>query len=515
MGIRFDITYAVKELSRVLQEPTQIASEILERTLDYVTQTKEAFLFLVYNHDTMIKYTLPATRKITHAQQNIYDTQDYIHKDDISHHNDKPTTQTYKFQGPNMTTTCYTDIDLAEQHETRQSTSGYLLYLNGGLVHWHGRTERLIIKFTAAGEYIALSRGHAACQFMTTTLQFYGSQVTTAYLFIDNQAAEHIATKPTMNEHSRSIDIRHHAVRQDYLEGKVQIRGVKTTENPSDILTKFLQAPTHKKHTSPLNINFRETSSDTLPTHTLTPSKTTYTQNGNYISNPSTTNPHTRQHKYRRTSPSLSTRRPHPLSGDINVRATRRLRYARARVCLHQPDIDMNRRPHSLPSSYQKGRLKRNNKNIRRHATLTPTTHRHQAINRQQPYMRAPQHIPPQTHHAPKDTRNNMVRHTNRQHCKPPPRHLHQPLQHHKVRTMSVDHSLLENHQKQHTTQTRTTRVRTNATFSKQEQQRVEKWLRTFITPPLPAATSTKPSHPFAFKQTHQPTASTTNKLCK
>jgi hypothetical protein len=94
-------------------------------------------------------------------------------------------------------------------------------------------------------------------------LQFYGNKATKAYLFTDNQAAEHIATKQTMNEHSRSIDIRHHAVRQDYLEGKVQIRGVKTTENPSDILTKFLPAPTHMKHTSPLNINFQNTPTDT------------------------------------------------------------------------------------------------------------------------------------------------------------------------------------------------------------------------------------------------------------
>jgi hypothetical protein len=114
---------------------------------------------------------------------------------------------------------------------------------------------------------------------MTTILQFYGNHESTAYLFTDNQAAEHVATKPTMNEHSRSIDIRHHAVRQDYIAGKVQIRGVKTTDNPSDILTKFLPAPTHMKHTSPLNINFPATPPDNTPTPTLTPQATTlYTQ---------------------------------------------------------------------------------------------------------------------------------------------------------------------------------------------------------------------------------------------
>jgi hypothetical protein len=40
------------------------------------------------------------------------------------------------------------------------------------------------------------------------------------YLFTDNQAAEHLATQPNLNKHGRTIDTRHHEVRQDYLEGK-------------------------------------------------------------------------------------------------------------------------------------------------------------------------------------------------------------------------------------------------------------------------------------------------------
>jgi hypothetical protein len=104
-----------------------------------------------------------------------------------------------------------------------------------------------------------MSRGHAACKFIQTILEFYGNVNTAAHLFTDNQAAEHIATRPTMNEHSRSIDIRHHAVRQDYIQGHVQIGGVKTTSNPSDILTKFLPAPTHITHASSLHIQFQPT----------------------------------------------------------------------------------------------------------------------------------------------------------------------------------------------------------------------------------------------------------------
>ena len=108
-----------------------------------------------------------------------------------------------------MILTCETDIELGGQKETRQSTSGYMLYINGALIHWRGRTEKIIISSTAAGEYIALSRGNTACKFVSDILKFYGNQNNIYHIYTDNQAAEHIATQPTMNEHSRSIDIRH------------------------------------------------------------------------------------------------------------------------------------------------------------------------------------------------------------------------------------------------------------------------------------------------------------------
>ncbi len=49
------------------------------------------------------------------------------------------------------------------------------------------------------------------------------------------------------NEHSRSMDTRHHAIRQDYVNGDMRIGGVASQDNESDILTKFLQPPYTKK----------------------------------------------------------------------------------------------------------------------------------------------------------------------------------------------------------------------------------------------------------------------------
>jgi hypothetical protein len=81
MGIRYDIIYAVKELSRVLQEPTQIAHEILARTLTYVTQTHKAHL--LFEHKEMTHYTLPPTRKKPTQQPDIYNVDEYTTIDPI------------------------------------------------------------------------------------------------------------------------------------------------------------------------------------------------------------------------------------------------------------------------------------------------------------------------------------------------------------------------------------------------------------------------------------------------
>ncbi len=61
MGVRYDIVYTTKELSRVLNEPTKVANDIVRRALLYVSRTKDAHLY--YSHDAMMAFKIPPTRK--------------------------------------------------------------------------------------------------------------------------------------------------------------------------------------------------------------------------------------------------------------------------------------------------------------------------------------------------------------------------------------------------------------------------------------------------------------------
>jgi hypothetical protein len=80
-----------------------------------------------------------------------------------------------------------------------------------------------------------------------------------------------------MSEHSRSIDTRHHAIRQDYVDGEMRIGGVTSQDNESDILTKYLQPPLHEKHTIASHIK------QTKRTTTLTNCASKLTLNGSLI----------------------------------------------------------------------------------------------------------------------------------------------------------------------------------------------------------------------------------------
>jgi hypothetical protein len=107
-------------------------------------------------------------------------------------------------------------------------------------------------------------------------MRFFGNHTPHYHLYTDNQAAEHIATQPTMSEHSRSIDLRHHSIRQDYIENGMRIGGVSSKDNTADILTKALQPDLHLTHTSHLFPDRITTATTPNPTHTHPPMCTTH-----------------------------------------------------------------------------------------------------------------------------------------------------------------------------------------------------------------------------------------------
>jgi hypothetical protein len=88
MGLRMDLVFTTKELSRVLTEPTKEANQILARTVQYVEQTKHARL--EFKLENMINYIPPKTRKKPNDLVNPYESDAYCLTNGISNDDDIP-----------------------------------------------------------------------------------------------------------------------------------------------------------------------------------------------------------------------------------------------------------------------------------------------------------------------------------------------------------------------------------------------------------------------------------------
>jgi hypothetical protein len=253
MGLRFDLNYATKELSRVADNSTLDADYLMQRSLQYLSQTSDSRLR--YVRDEMLQYVPPATRrKPTDLDESIYSLADSYNIDDgIPQPDDQPVTQDYLYPGHQMVCTVYSDTDLGGQIETRQSTTGIIMEIDGAIVHWAAKTEKLVMTSTTKAEFVGLTRANALGKYVQSILEFYGNELGREYyLYTDSQTAEHLATQPNMSEAGRAIDIRFHSIRQDYVEGKMRVGGVSTHTNRSDIGTKYLAVVPHLRHAEPL-----------------------------------------------------------------------------------------------------------------------------------------------------------------------------------------------------------------------------------------------------------------------
>jgi len=120
----------------------------------------------------------------------------------------------------------YVDADMAEDVDSRKSTSRYLITFAGGVVSFV--------------EYIAITEGCKEVLWMKKFLQELGQNQESYVLYCDSQSAIHLSKNSTYHSRSKHIDVRYHWIR-DVLENKLlQIEKIHTNDNEADMMTKAL-----------------------------------------------------------------------------------------------------------------------------------------------------------------------------------------------------------------------------------------------------------------------------------
>lgn len=142
----------------------------------------------------------------------------------------------------NSALVAYCDADFAEDKTDRKSTTGFMVFVNGGLISWRSRKQSIVALSTAESEYIALSEVCQELAWLKRLCTDFGIVIIDpSQVFSDNQSAIALSTAECSNR-TKYIDTKYHYVKWAVKWKRVFLEYKRTDENLADILTKPLNS---------------------------------------------------------------------------------------------------------------------------------------------------------------------------------------------------------------------------------------------------------------------------------
>lgn len=190
VATRPDITFAVGNVSRYLENPSAVHVNAVKRILRYIRATTNHGIIFKNNH--------------------------------------------------NLNLHCYSDADYAGDILTRCSTSGFVFMLGSGAISWSSQRQKCVSLSTTESEYVAAC--HAVKDLIWVKIllsELLGFDIKPV-LLMDNQSAIRLIKNPEYHKRTKHIDVRYHFIRQKFIEEMFDIIYVSTNDQVADILTKPL-----------------------------------------------------------------------------------------------------------------------------------------------------------------------------------------------------------------------------------------------------------------------------------
>ena len=198
---RPDISYGAKELARSLQAPTQFDNKKLKHMIRYLKGTS------------------------------------------YMRHNLRPKIQTQDKRIP-LNIDTYTDANWASCETTRKSTTGFVLYFFGAAVHYGSRTQATKALSSAQSELYAIAAAQESLYIGNFIKEAFEVRINIK-IHTDSSA---ISMREGTSKKAKHIELRHLFIQQLVISKTISMHKVRSEDNPSDLLAKFVSCDTLNKH---------------------------------------------------------------------------------------------------------------------------------------------------------------------------------------------------------------------------------------------------------------------------
>ena len=124
-----------------------------------------------------------------------------------------------------------------------------MLFLNGVLISWRSKLQKVVSLSSAEAEFYALSEAVKEIPFVIQVLEFLGIQVKKPVeVMVDNVGAIYMSQNQVGSSRTRHMDTRYYYVNDMQDEGMIKVGFVRSEKNVSDVATKNVTGETQDKH---------------------------------------------------------------------------------------------------------------------------------------------------------------------------------------------------------------------------------------------------------------------------
>ena len=139
------------------------------------------------------------------------------------------------------------DSDFAND-VSRRSRTGYVIFLNSGIVSWKSKLQPIVSLSTTEAEFIAIAFACMEVKFIMMLLAEINLEVTDIVVRSDSEPALKLIRNPVGHARTKHIDIRYRFIRELAEGGKIKFEYVRSQDNVADMLTKQLAGNDHHRH---------------------------------------------------------------------------------------------------------------------------------------------------------------------------------------------------------------------------------------------------------------------------